>query len=135
MYKIDKNGDVYEYDVDFQKINVYVQEVRQSLTEDYYVLENVCKHEAEYSNTYTILFMRSTVSLPIERLTSKLLGKIPNYQYYESVFFNNNFRVYNTLKVRINSDFKVQYFIEDVQEKLPMILIKEIKKIRNLVNC
>lgn len=135
MYKIDKNGDVYEYDVDFQKINVYIQEVRQSLTQDYYVLENVCKHEAEYSNTYTILFMRSTVSLPIERLTSKLLGKIPNYQYYESVFFNNNFRVYNTLKVRINSDFKVQYFIEDVQEKLPMILIKEIKKIRNLVNC
>lgn len=135
MYKIDKNGDVYEYDVDFQKINVYIQEVRQSLTQDYYVLENVCKHEAEYSNTYTILFMRSTVSLPIERLTSKLLGKIPNYQYYESVFFNNNFRVYNTLKVRINSDFKVQYFIEDVQERLPMILIKEIKKIRNLVNC
>lgn len=135
MYKIDKNGDVYEYDVDFQKINVYIQEVRQSLTEDYYVLENVCKHEAEYSNTYTSLFMRSTVSLPIEILTSKLLGKIPNYQYYESVFFNNNFRVYNTLKVRINSDFKVQYFIEDVQEKLPMILIKEIKKIRNLVNC
>lgn len=135
MYKIDKNGDVYEYDVDFQKINVYIQEVRQSLTQDYYVLENVCKHEAEYSNTYTILFMRSTVSLPIERLTSKLLGKIPNYQYYESVFFNNNFRVYNTLKVRINSDFKVQYFIEDVQERLPMIIIKEIKKIRNLVNC
>jgi hypothetical protein len=134
MYKIDKNGDVYEYDVDLQKINVYVQEVKQSLTEDYYALEKVCKQEAEYNSTYTSLFMRSTVSLPIERLTSKLLGRIPNYQYYESVFFNNNFRVYNTLKVRINSDFKVQYFIEDVQERLPMILIKEIKKIRNLVS-
>lgn len=135
MYKIDKNGDVYEYDVDLQKINVYIQEVKQSLTEDYYALEKVCKREAEYSSVYTSLFMRSTVSLPIEILTSKLLGRIPNYQYYESVFFNNNFRVYNTLKVRINSDFKVQYFIEDVQERLPMILIKEIKKIRNLVNC
>ena len=128
MYKIDKNGDVYEYDVDLQKINVYVQEVKQSLTEDYYALEKVCKQEAEYNSTYTSLFMRSTVSLPIEILSSKLLGRIPNYQYYERVFFNDNFRVYNTLKVRINSDFKVQYFIEDVQERLPMILIKEIKK-------
>lgn len=135
MYKIDKNGDVYEYDVDLQKINAYIQEVKQSLTEDYYTIENICKREAEYSNTYTSLFMRSTISLPIEILTSKLLGRISNYQYYESVFFNKDFRVYNTLKIRINSNFKVQYFIEDVQERLPMILIKEIKKIRNLVNC
>ena len=130
MYKIDKIGNIYEYNIDSEIINSYLNKVKNSFTEDYYIWERKCKAEADYTPLYTTLFMGSTIKLPLDILNFEMLGKINKYQYYEDILFDKKFRVYNNPKIRLNNKFEFNYLIDDTQERLPSILIKEIVKSR-----
>ena len=129
MYKIDKQGNIYSCHIDWDLVNNYLSDLKKSLTKDYYILESQCKLEAEYSSQYTSVFMGSTVPLPIKLIEETLIGTIPNYQYYEELYITDKFRVHNTLKVRVDHNFKFTYFIDDTRERLPMVLINKIKKV------
>lgn len=131
MYKIDKQGNIYDCQIDWEPFYKYLEDLEKSFNKDYYILEAQCKAEAEYSPQYTSVFMGSTVSIPLELLTEKLLGTIPNYQYYEDLYITYKFRVQNTLKVRVDSNFKFKYIIDDTRERLPAVLINRINKILN----
>ena len=130
MYKIDKLGNVYECNIDPDNLNKHLNDLKESLTENYYNIESICKSEADYSPMYTTVFIGSTFSVPLELIKEDYIGTIPNYQYYEELYINQNFRVHHTIKVRIK-DFKYSYFIDDTRERLPVILINKIKKLLN----
>ena len=129
MYKIDKVGNVYECNIDPDDLNKYLDDLKKSLTENYYNLESICKAEADYSPMYTTVFMGSTISVPLELIEETYVGTIADYQYYEELYINYNFRVHHTMKVRVK-DFKYSYFIDDTRERLPIVLINKIKKLK-----
>ena len=76
MYKIDKVGNVYECNIDLDDLNKYLDDLKKSLTENYYNLESICKAEADYSPMYTTVFMGSTISVPLELIEETYVGTI-----------------------------------------------------------
>lgn len=127
MYRINKVGEIYKIIINENKINEYLSKLKSTLNDNYYSLESLCKSDSDSSPYYQTIFMGNTVSIPVDIFETELIGTIPNYQYYEEIFFSDDFGVYNTIKTRVDKDFKHRYIIKDYQERLPYTLIKQVK--------
>lgn len=127
MYRISKTGDIHKIIIDEDKINEYLSKLKDTFNNDYYQFEKLCKSDSDSSPYYQTIFMGNTVSIPVDIFEMELIGTIPNYQYYEVIFFSDDFGVYNTIKTRVDTDFKYRYIIKDYQERLPYTLIKQVK--------
>lgn len=127
MYRISKLGDIHKIIIDENKVNKYLSKLKDTFNNDYYQFETLCKSDSDSSPYYQTIFMGNTVSIPIDIFETELIGTIPNYQYYETILFSDDFGVYNTVKARVDKDFKYRYIIKDYQERLPYTLIKQVK--------
>ena len=127
MYRISRTGDIHKIIINENKINEYLSKLKNTLNDNYYSFESFCKADSDSSPYYQTIFMGNTVSIPVDIFELELIGTIPNYQYYEEIFFSDDFGVYNTIKARVDKDFKYRYIIKDYQERLPYTLIKQVK--------
>lgn len=127
MYRISKLGDIHKIIIDENKVNKYLSKLKDTLNNNYYQFETLCKSDSDSSPYYQTIFMGNTVSIPVDIFETEFIGTIPNYQYYETIFFSDDFGVYNTVKARVDKDFKYRYIIKDYQERLPYTLIKQVK--------
>jgi hypothetical protein len=127
MYRINKVGDIHKIIIDENKINEYLNKLKSTFNDNYYKFESLCKADSDSSPHYQTIFMGNTVSISVDIFETELIGTILNYQYYEEIFFSDDFRVYNTIKARVDKDFKYRYIIKDYQERLPYTLIKQVK--------
>ena len=127
MYRISKLGDIYKIIIDENKVNKYLNKLKDTLNNNYYQFETLCKSDSDSSPYYQTIFMGNTVSIPVDIFETEFIGTIPNYQYYETILFSDDFGVYNTVKARVDKDFKYRYIIKDYQERLPYTLIKQVK--------
>jgi hypothetical protein len=128
IYKITRDGGIYRYYIEIDKLNNYLKDLKKSLTSNYYNMQSIGIEEASSYSAYATIFTGSTIKLPLDIFCKELIGNIPSYEYYESIYFNPEFKVYNSLRIRMGMDFDYRYIIPDTQEKLPTFLIKKLKE-------
>lgn len=128
VYELLPTGEVLQMDVSPISIQTYIDSLKNDLSEDYYKLEKKCMEEAEYGIAYKSFFNRSSIDLLVDEIEYDVIGEIPNYQYYEPVFFNQDFQILNSVRARINRDWKFRYIINDCKERLPVCIIKKLRK-------
>lgn len=128
IFRITKEGLVEKIVVDKEIIQASIDSIKGTLTDSYYNLEKECIKSYSNDIVYRTYFNRNTVTIPICDLKSEKLGDIPNYQYYEDIYFDENFILMSLLKVRIDSNWKFRYIIKESKERMTSIIIQKIKK-------
>lgn len=128
IFRITKEGLVEKIVVDKEIIQASIDSIKGTLTDSYYNLEKECIKSYSNDIVYRTYFNRNTVTIPIFDLKSEKLGDIPNYQYYEDIYFDENFILMSLLKVRIDSSWKFKYIIKESKERMTPIVIQLLKK-------
>ena len=129
IYRIDKEGNFYLHEVDTTIAQDFINQTIGKLGKDYFNIENECREDAVNDPRYKTLFNRNSIRFPITLFKEHHLGKINNYQYYEDIYFDERYQVYNSLKLRVNMNWEFKYIIFDFSEILPYYIIKKINKI------
>jgi len=130
IYKLSKDGTITEFIVDQNTIQAYINNVRDSLGEKYIKLELECIKNTANDIVYRTYFVRNTIDIPIEHILSEsLIGQIPDYEYYEDIYFDEKYQLYYYIKARIDSDWKFRYIIPSFIERINSVIINKIRKI------
>ena len=127
IVKLEKDGKLTMYTIDSVKIQEYIDGIKNSLTSKYYELEKKCNLSAIKGSFYQQYFCRNVMEIPISLLKKEYIGNLKEYQYYQDIFFDNNFAIHYTLKARIKQDWSFRYIIENNNEKLPLPIIQMVK--------
>lgn len=134
IVRLEKDGKLTMYTIDPIKIQEYINEIKKSLTSDYYELEKKCNASAISGGFYQQYFCRNVIEIPFNLLEKQYVGTLKSYQYYQDIFFDNNFAVHFTLKARIKQDWSFRYMVENNSEKLPLPIIQMVKHFLNSDN-
>lgn len=129
VYELLPTGEVLEMDTSPVSIQLYINSLVDELTGNYYDLEEEVMKESSYGIAYKSFFNRNSIDLLADGVDYDMIGQIPNYQYYESIFFNEDFQVFNSVRARIDSDWRFRYIINDCKERLPVVIIEKLRKI------
>lgn len=128
LYRITQHGVVDEIIVDKGIIQSIINSTKRTLTDSYYNIEKECIKSYSNDIVYRTYFNRNTITIPIYNLAYKELGFIPNYQYFEDIYFDENFILMPSLKVRIDSHWQFRYIIKESKERMTPIVIQLLKK-------
>ena len=130
IFKLSQNGTTLEYIIDEKIIQEFINKKRESLGDSYNSLEMVSLNSFSNDSVYRTYFTRSTMNLPIEELfVSQEIGVIPNYEYYEDIYFDDLFQIFNVIKIRISMDWKFRYIISDFSERMHPIVANKLKNL------
>lgn len=130
IFKLSQNGTTLEYIIDEKIIQEFINKKRESLGDSYNSLEMVSLNSFSNDSVYRTYFTRSTIKLPIEELfVSQEIGVIPNYEYYEDIYFDDLFQIFNVIKIRISMDWKFRYIISDFSERMHPIVANKLKNL------
>lgn len=128
IYQINCDGSVYELFITPESVQEYIDDITCDLSSKYYELESECLQEADNGIIHRTLFIRNTIDIIDAPCYVQHVGTLSNYQYYQPIIINDKFQVFNSLKVRIDRNWKYRYLIEDCKERLPVVLIKKLRQ-------
>ena len=126
--KLEKDGKFTVSYVDSERIQKYIDEVKESLTPKYFELERECNLASINSSHYQEYFCRNVMKIPFSLLEKQYIGVLEDYQYYEDVYFDNNFAVHRNILAHVKQDWEFRYIVENNKEKLPLPLMIMVKK-------
>lgn len=127
LYYIQPDGKIYKIMINAENINTYIEEKLKSLTDEYEIIEKAVKREVENISTSRSYFTGSTIALNPSEFLRQFVGSLGKaYSYYENVYFDEDFFIYNSLKIRLNYKKTFSYLIQD-GERMPYFMMKLIK--------
>lgn len=128
IFKLSTTGSLYEYIIEDKPIQEYIDHKKQLLGKNYDFIESVTLNDVNNGSIYRTYFTRSTMLLPIESVCEqKKLGNILGYEYYDDVYFDELFQIFNVIRVRIDMNWKFRYVIQDYSERMNSIIVNKVK--------
>lgn len=128
IFKLSTAGSLYEYIIEDKPIQEYIDHKKQLLGKNYDFIESVALNDVNNGSVYRTYFTRSTMLLPIETVCEqKKLGNILGYEYYDDVYFDELFQIFNVIRVRIDMNWKFRYVIQDYSERMNSIIVNKVK--------
>lgn len=128
IYKLDKFGNLTKLSVNIHKIQEYINKVKGSLTVTFYNLEGKCFRSEMTSGAYKQYFTRNVIELTEEAFSKEDLGIVENYEYYQDIYFDDEYIIHYRLTARINYEWEFRYIIKDFRERLPSPIMQMIMK-------
>lgn len=130
IYKLTTKGELYASLVCPTTIQKEIDKLIKKLGSKYYSLEEKCKQSSLYQSMYRELFARNAIDIPESVFDFNLEMRLPEYEYFKDVYFDNNYAIHNRFVARINHQWVFRYLVQPTEERLPLPIIQMIEKRR-----